>query len=275
MTFASKTGRALAQSASLAALALAAPAWADEPDGGMAGQTFVEIGAGMGQTHAGQFDFFNPNAVPYIATFPIPVPGVSKTDGDRIILDSQRRDASSPAFEASVGHFLGDRFYLRATYRYLGKTHFSGSAGFPLDPTVPVTIAFDQDYYMTAHAGYLGLGYQVPLTGALFADLSAEGGIARLSSISRQGANVGDPFGHPRRTRNNFSAGASVGLGVGIGARTDVILRARADALGNAETGLSTQMVSPDGNYGIQADEQLKLRNLVNYSVGVALRTRF
>ena len=240
-----------------------------------AGQTFVEIGAGMGQTHASQFDFINPVAAPYIANFPIPVPGVSKTAGDRIILDSQRRDASSPAFEASVGHFVTDRFYIRATYRYLGKTHFSGSAGFPLDPTIPITIAFDQDYYMTAHAGYLGLGYQLPLARPLFADLSAEGGVARLSSISRQGANVGDPFGHPRRTRDNFSAGASVGLGVAIGARTDVIFKARADALGTAETGLSTAMASPDGNYGINPNEQLKLHNLVNYSVGVALRERF
>jgi hypothetical protein len=267
-------GRALALSAGLAALALATPAYADTVEASMAGTTFVEIGAGMGQTHAGEFEFINPNGADYIKTFPVKIPFVSTVVGNDIVLDQQRRDASSPAFEASLGHFLGDRLYVRATYRYLGKTHYSGSAAFPIDPSFP-PLAFDQDYYMTAHAAYLGIGYDAPLSGPLFVDLSAEGGVARLSSVSRQGANLGDTLGHPRATKTNFSGGGSVGLGVRASARTDVILKARADYLGSAATGISTSAGSPDGNFGINDGEQLKLHGLVNYSVGVTLRTRF
>ena len=82
----------------------------------------------------------------------------------------------SPAAEITVGHFLSDSFYLRASYRYLGRYHLSGSAGFPLDPTVPLTVAFDQDCYVRGHGVYLALGLQEDLTDTLFLDVSAEAG---------------------------------------------------------------------------------------------------
>lgn len=239
------------------------------------GETFVEIGGGAGAVHAGSFEFINPNGANYIATFPFPVPGVSKTDGDDIVLDSQRRNATSPAAELTVGHFLNDALYVRASYRYLGKYHFSGSAGFPLDPTVPVTIAFDQDYYLRGHAAYLGVGLQKDLTSALFVDVSAEAGAARLRSVSRQGANVGDPFGHPARTVTNLSGGLEAGLGVHIGRKMDLIFKGHADLLGTAETGLSELMISADGNYGINPDEQLKLHDLKNYGLAITVRASF
>lgn len=240
-----------------------------------AGQTFVEIGGGASAVHADSFEFTNPNGANYIANFPFPVPGVSKTDGDDILLDSQRRNAFSPAAELTVGYFLSHPLYVRATYRYLGRYHLSGSAGFPLDPTVPVTIAFDQDYYLRGHGAYLGIGLQKDLTNALFLDVSAEAGAARLRSVSRQGANVGDPFGHPARSVTNLSGGLEAGLGVHVGRKIDLIFKGHADLLGIAETGLSEQMISADGNYGINPDEQLKLHNLTNYGAAITLRASF
>jgi len=238
-------------------------------------ETFIEVGGGVGAIDAGSFEFINPLGANYISTFPVPVPGVSKTKGNDIVLDSQRRSAMSPAAEFTIGHFVTDTLYLRASYRYLGKYHLSGSAGFPLDPTIPITIAFDQDYYLRAHAIYLGIGWQKDLTRTLFIDLSAEGGAARLRSVSRQGANVGDPFGHPARSVTNLSGGVEAGLGVRVGRRIDLIFKARAALLGNASTGLSQQMMTPDGNYGINPGEQLKLHNLKNYSLGATLRVSF
>ena len=240
-----------------------------------AGETFVEIGGGASAVHADSFEFINPNGANYIANFPFPIPGVSKTEGDDILLDSQRRNATSPAAELTVGHFLSDSLYVRASYRYLGRYHLSGSAGFPLDPTVPVTIAFDQDYYLRGHGAYLGIGLQSDLTNALFLDVSAEAGAARLRSVSRQGANVGDPFGHPARSVTNLSGGLEAGLGVHVGRKIDLIFKGHADLLGTAETGLSEQMISADGNYGINPDEQLKLHKLQNYGVALTLRASF
>lgn len=122
------------------------------------GQTFVEIGAGGATTHAGSYDFINPNGGQYITTFPNPPGNQSKVIGNQIILDRQRRDASSPTVEATLGRFINDTVYLRATYRYLGRYHFSGSAAFPVDPQQSA-LSFDQDFYLRAHGAYAGVGY--------------------------------------------------------------------------------------------------------------------
>ena len=100
---------------------------------GQAGRTFIEVGAGAATTHAGDFEFINPVGSNYIATFPNPPSQVSKVVGNDIILDRQRRDASSITGDVSVGRFLTNSIFVRATYRYLGRYHFSGSAAFPLD----------------------------------------------------------------------------------------------------------------------------------------------
>lgn len=247
-----------------------------QDDSARAGETFIEVGGGAGAVHAGSFEFINPGGSDYIATFPAKIPGVSKVIGNDIVLDSQRRDAFSPTAEVSLGHFVSDRVYLRATYRYLGSFHLSGSAAFPIDPAIPLAVAFDQDYYLRGHAAYLGIGYQADLTGALFVDLSAEAGAARLRSVSRQGANVGDPLGHPARTVTKFSGGGEAGLGVHLGHRYDLIFKAHADLLGTAETGVVAQDTSSaDGNFGINAREQLKLHRLTSYGLAMTLRARF
>ena len=261
--------------AALIAVGISSAAQARD-DKSLAGQSFIEVGGGAGAVHAGSFEFINPQGSSYIATFPAKIPGVSKVAGNDIVLDSQRRDAFSSTAEITVGHFVGDRVYLRATYRYLGSFHLSGSTAFPIDPTIPLAVGFDQDYSLRGHAAYLGIGYQADLTGALFVDLSGEASAARLRSVSRQGANVGDPLGHPARTVTNFSAGGEVGLGVHLGRRYDLIFKGRADLLGTAMTGVvPTDTVSADGNYGINAGEQLKLHRLTSYGLAMTLRARF
>ena len=247
-----------------------------QDDSAKAGETFIEVGGGAGAVHAGSFEFINPQGGGYIATFPVAIPGVSKVVGNSIVLDRQRRNASSPSAEVSLGHFIGDRVYVRATYRYLGRFHLSGSAAFPIDPAIPLAVAFDQDYDLRGHAAYLGIGYQADLTGALFVDLSAEAGAARLRSVSRQGANVGDPLGHPARTVTNVSAGGELGLGVHIGRRYDLVFKGRADLLGTAMTGIvPVDTLSADGNFGINAGEQLKLHRVTSYGLAMTLRARF
>jgi hypothetical protein len=229
----------------------------------------------MNQGHAGSFQFVNPEGVAAITSFPIQVPGVSGTRGNRVLLDQQRRNASSVGADATIGHFLTDSVYVRATYRYLGSYHLSGSAAFPLDPSIPIPLAFDQDYHLHAHGAYLGIGYQHTVAGPLFVDLSAEAGAAWLTSVSRQGANIGDTLGHPRATRTQCSGGGEIGLGAHLNSRFDLILKTHADWLGTAATGVVAQdTVAPDGIFGINAGEQLKLRKLVNYGVGVALRIK-
>lgn len=262
----------------LAALIAAGFSSAAHAEGGnsMAGQSFIEVGGGAGAVHAGSFEFINPGGGDYNTTFPAKIPGVSKVVGNDIVLDSQRRDAFSPTAEVSVGHFIGDRVYLRATYRYLGRFHLSGSAAFPIDPAIPLAVAFDQDYYLRGHAAYFGIGYQKDLTGALFVNVSGEAGAASLRSVSRQGANVGDPLGHPRKTVTRFSAGGELGLGVHLGHRYDLVFKARADVLGTAMTGVvASDTFSADGNFGINAGEQLKLHRLTSYGLAMTLRARF
>lgn len=238
-----------------------------------AGKTFVEIGAGAATTHAGSFEFINPNGGQYIATFPNPPSDVSKVVGNDIILDRQRRDASSPTGDVTIGRFLNDKIFVRATYRYLGRYHFSGSATFPVDSVTP--IGFDQDYYLRGHGFYAGLGYEKNFAPAVFMDLSVEAGAASLHSVSLQGANLQDPLGHPPRTVTRFSGGAEIGLGVHMNRSFDLIVKARGDWLGNAETGVSQFAISPDGNWAINADEQLKLHWLSTFGAGVAVRARF
>lgn len=239
-----------------------------------AGTTFVEIGAGAATTHTGSFEFINPNGGQYITTFPNPPFDVSKVVGNDIILDRQRRDASSPTGEVTIGRFLGNALFVRATYRYLGRYHFSGSAAFPVDPNLPA-LGFDQDYYLRGHGFYAGVGYEKNFAPAVFMDLSVEAGAASLHSVSLQGANLGDPLGHPPRTVTRFSGGAEIGLGVHMNRSFDLIVKARGDWLGNAQTGVSIFTISPDGNFGLNPDEQLKLHKLSAFGAGIALRTRF
>jgi hypothetical protein len=237
------------------------------------GQTFVEVGVGGATTHAGSFEFINPNGGDYIKSFSPPPPGASMVVGNDIILYHQRRDSSSATAEASIGHFLTDSLFVRATYRYLGRYHFSGSAGFPIDQTG--SVGFDQDFYLRAQGVYVGLGYEKTFGSQVFVDLSVEAGGTALHGVSTQGANVGDPFGHPPRTKTNFSSGGEIGLGVHLNRRLDLIVKGRGDWLGTAETGVSTAMVSADGNFGINPDEQLKMHKLSNFGAGLTLRARF
>lgn len=238
------------------------------------GETFAEIGGGGATAHAGGFDFVNPNGAQYIATFVNPPGNQSKVIGDRIILDRQRRDASSPTGEVTIGHFLSDTVYVRATYRYLGRYHFSGSAAFPIDPQQSA-LSFDQDYYLRAHGAYAGVGCQKNVAAGAFVALSAEAGAASLRSVSRQGANLGDPLGHPAATRTRFSGGGEIALGVHLNQRFDLIAKARGDWLGRAATGISVDTISADGNFGVNPDEQLRLRKLATYGFSVGLRARF
>lgn len=257
----------------LLALSLSANTAFAETEPSHLGETFVEIGGGLGEVHAGSFEFINPQGAAFLNGFPVAVPGVSKVQGDQIVLDRQRRDASSPIASVSVGHFINQTTYVRATYRYLGSYHLRGSAAFPIDPTIPVALAFDQDYYLKGHALYLGIGVQKDVTPALFVAASAEAGAARLTSVSQQGANIGDPLGHPASTRTRFTGGGELGLGVHATRKLDVIFNAHADLLGTVMTGVvPADTLSSDGNFGINKGEQLRLHGLVNYGLGLVLR---
>jgi len=50
-------------------------------------------------------------------------------------------------------------------------------------------------------------------------------GAARLRSVSRQGANVGDALGHPVRSVTNLSGGLEADLGVHVGRKIDLIFK--------------------------------------------------
>ena len=250
-----------------AAMTVAGPACAQDS------RTFVELGGGAATTHAGSFEFINPNGGQYIATFPSPPPDVSKVVGNDIILDRQRRDASSITGDVSVGRFVTRSIFIRATYRYLGRYHYRGSATFPVDSFTP--LSFDQDYYLRGHGFYAGIGYEKTFGPMLFMDASVEAGVARLHSVSQQGANLQDPLGHPPRTVSNLSGGGVLALGVHLNRRLDFIVNARADLLGTAETGVSTFMISADQNWAINPDEQLKLHKLSSFGAGIGLRARF
>lgn len=250
-----------------AAITVAGPAFAQDS------RSFVEVSGGAATTHAGSFEFINPNGSQYIATFPSPPSSVSKVVGNDIILDSQRRDASSLTADVSAGRFLTRNIFVRATYRYLGRYHFSGSAAFPLDSYT--SLAFDQDYYLRGHGFYAGLGYEKAIGPMVFFDVSAEAGVASLHSVSRQGANLQDPLGHPPRTVSNLSGGAALALGVHLNRGIDLLTSVHGDWLGSAETGVSEFEVSPDGNFGLNPDEQLKLHNLTSFGAGIGLRARF
>lgn len=236
-------------------------------------RTFIEVGGGAATTHAGSFEFINPNGGQYIATFPNPPFDASKVVGNDIILDHQRRDASSITADVTVGRFVTNTVFLRATYRHLGRYHFSGSATFPLEAFTP--LAYDQDYYLRGNGFYAGVGYEKRFGPMVFMDVSAEAGVARLHSVSQQGANLQDPLGHPPRTVSKLSGGAVLAMGVHLNRRLDLLTSIRGDWLGSAETGVSQAEVSADGNFGLNADEQLKLHKLSSFGVGIGLRARF
>ena len=105
--------------------------------------------------------------------------------------------------------------------------------------------------------------------------MAAEAGAAFLHSVSRQGANIGDPLGHPAATRTSFSAGGELGFGIHLNRHVDIVAKGRGDWLGKAATGISRETVSADGNFGLNPDEQLRLRKLSTYSFSVGLRARF
>jgi opacity protein-like surface antigen len=158
--------------------------------------------------------------------------------GTGIIPQSVTKNPWSGAAAFSAGHFVGDRYFLRATYRYFGTRSATANGLFFSSPGAPQQIptSFPQSITTTAHGVFLGAGVEIEPGEDWFIDPSVEIGavLVHANGIRDVDTIIQEPY--PSRAQINPAYGA--GLAVGKRLTSDLALEVLMnwDNLGRADT---------------------------------------
>lgn len=228
-----------------APLATPAPAWFIE---GRAGGSF------------GRFDdlkFLNPDGIAF-TTNPV--------SGNYIILNGKDLSDSSFTGGTSVGYFLNNYAFVKASYQYFGTFKASGYANFPAGGG-----NFQQEIKTVAHGLLLGIGADFDIIdNRYFIEPTAEIGVGFLHSTGRQGANLGASNTFPSKNNTNFIGGAGLSLGYHVNKSFDVLVGGHYYWLGKADTGITGNPPPAGMNTGEQLQAKLQV-----FTVTLAARLHF
>ena len=215
---------------------------------------FVEgrVGAAFGSFS--DLKFLNPVGVPFTS---------NAVSGNFIILNNKDLADTSFTGGASVGYFLNNQWFAKASYQYFGRFQASGFANFPGVGN------FRQDLTTRAHGFLVGLGGDFNVTNAIFVEPTVEVGVGYLRSTGQQGANIGTPNNFPSQNHTNFIAGGGLGVGYHVTPRVDVLVSGNYYWLGKADTGVTGTPPPVGMNTGEQLQANL---SVVTATVGARMK---